>query len=249
MGHDEKAPAGKLLRLGDPSRSIWPDYPSLGLGPAEVPELIRLACDEKLLDAPEGDDSWWIPIHARRALGQLRVAVAVEPLLSLLPRIDARDDDWVNEDLPKIMGLIGEPGIAPLAAFVADSTQNVWGRICAAEAIRHIGSGSKAVKQRCVEILAGQLEHFAENKPELNGTLIAELVELAAREHAGLIEKVFRSGRADEEGMGTWEDIRAELGLAPPRGNRPRVDAIEAAIDSVLPPPEPETPQWMKGLL
>src|SRR5205814_2700553 len=114
--------AGKLLRLGDPSRSIWPDYPSLGLGTAEVPELISLACDEKLLDAPEGDDSWWIPIHARRALGQLRAADAVEPLLSLLPRIDARDDDWVNEDLPKIMGLIGEPAIAALAAFVADST-------------------------------------------------------------------------------------------------------------------------------
>jgi len=80
-------PVSELLTLGDCSKiGAWPDYLALGLGPQHIPDLIRMALDEELHWADSDSLDVWLPVHAWRALGQLRAEAAVEPLAGLLDR-------------------------------------------------------------------------------------------------------------------------------------------------------------------
>src|ERR1700757_3329402 len=88
LRHSYAAPVQRLLGVGesigvDPAK--WPDYADeYGLGREHAAELIRLACDEALMGAPSDRAEVWAPVHAWRALGQLKIDEAVPPLLALL---------------------------------------------------------------------------------------------------------------------------------------------------------------------
>ena len=97
-------PVERLLTYGESDRirpDDWPDYPELGLGPEHVPDLIQMATDEALNEADAESTEVWAPLHAWRALGQLRAVEAVEPLLELFDRLE--EDDWVHEELPSFL--------------------------------------------------------------------------------------------------------------------------------------------------
>lgn len=55
-------PVAQLLNYGKPEvvgAKDWPDYLALGISSQDIPELIRLATDKKLLNAdPEAAASW-----------------------------------------------------------------------------------------------------------------------------------------------------------------------------------------------
>jgi len=128
-------PVAQLLTLGDPRQGgrmapEWRDYLALGLAPEHVPELVRMALDEDLHGADLESPEVWAPLHAWRALGQLRAESAVEPLLQLLDRSD--DDDSMQEDLPRVFGMIGPAAIPGLRDFLADAEHGVWARIAPA---------------------------------------------------------------------------------------------------------------------
>src|SRR5258707_7875891 len=114
-------PVARLLTMGDSERIApeqWPDYHELGIGPEQIPDLIQMATDEALNEADSESTEVWAPVHAWRALGQLRAVEAVEPLLELFDRLE--DDDWVHEELPVVFGLIGPAALPALAAYLAD---------------------------------------------------------------------------------------------------------------------------------
>ena len=111
MSETYRDPVAQLLTLGDPRQeghmaSEWRDYPALGLTTEDVPELARMALDKDLHWTDSEGGEVWAPLHAWRALGQLRAESAVELLLQLLDRIDEYDDDWAQTDLPKVFGMI-----------------------------------------------------------------------------------------------------------------------------------------------
>src|SRR5579864_2999502 len=121
------SPVDKLLTLGEAEFVLpekWPDYLELGLGPEHIPELIRMATDRELrnIEAEEDeeeDPEFWAPIHAIRALGQLHAEAAIEPLVQLLT-VQA-GDEWMQEELRFVFGLIGPAAIPALAAYLADT--------------------------------------------------------------------------------------------------------------------------------
>jgi len=138
---DLKPPLAELFKLGEASRSRdWPDYLAIGLGPEHVPDLIRLAVDSELNRAPHGSSEVWVPVHAWRALGQLRAAEAVEPLTQLLPMVDEKMDDWVGEELPRVFALIGAPAVAPLGKYLNDGSRPECARIAAASGLSLIAA-------------------------------------------------------------------------------------------------------------
>lgn len=221
------SPVDRLLVKGDASGNAeWPDYLALGLTDAHVPDLIRMALDEKLHWADSDSREVWAPIHAWRALGQLRAVAAVEPLLSLLPRIDDDGDDWVGEDMPEVFGLIGPAAVPALAAYLADDARGLWARVAAAHGLSHIGTRHPEARAECVASLAAPLERSAWAGPgdelTLNGYSVSFLMDLKAVEAAPLIERAFAAGRVDETVMGDWEDAQIKLGLKAKR-ERPRM--------------------------
>ncbi len=107
-------PVERLLTYGESDRippEEWPDYRELGIGPEHILELIQMATDEAFNMADSESAEVWAPLHAWRALGQLRAVEAVEPLLELFDRLEY--DDWVHEELPLVFALMGPQPFLP----------------------------------------------------------------------------------------------------------------------------------------
>ena len=208
-------PVAQLLTLGEASgyRCPWEDYSALGLTASDVPELIRMATDESLNDAESDSLLVWAPVHAWRALGQLRAESAIEPLLGLLHRVDDGDDDWIGEDMPEVMGLIGPAALPALSAYLRDASHGLWARIAAGECLGNIGSAHPDARDTCVSLLTSQLERFTENDEDLNAFIIASLVDLNAVESAPVMERAFAANAVELSVLGDWQDVQIELGL------------------------------------
>src|SRR5258708_1804472 len=212
-----RLPVDQLLTYGDgwlASPDGWPNYLELGLGPEQIPDLIRMVTDEDLNWADSDSLEVWAPIHAWRTLGQLRAEAAVEPLLTLFETLE--ESDWVMEELPEVFAMIGPAALPALAAYIADVSHDEEARISAIPSVEKIGTRWPEARPACVTLLMNQVERFAENEPEVNGFLIAGLVDLHATEAASLIEQAFAAGRVDPTIMGDWEVVQAKLGWHSP---------------------------------
>ena len=245
---DYAPPVDKLLTLGDPSgERIWRDYRPLGISTEQIPDLIRMALDENLNMADSASKEVWAPVHAWRALGQLRAQAAIEPLLNLFRRIDENDDDWVGEDLPRAYGMIGATAIPALAAYLADKSHGLWARVGASSAVGKIGKQYPESRAESATALTRQLEHFSENDPVLNGSLLADLLDLNAVESAPVIERAFAAGTVEEEIAGDWEDVQVEFGLTDqrttPKPRSPLAAMFERITSQTSAPPPPSNPQ------
>ena len=237
-------PVEQLLTYGEGrvySPENWPNYLELGLGPEQIPDLIRMATDDALNWADSDSLEVWAPIHAWRALGQLRAEAAVEPLLTLFESLD--DSDWVTEELPEVFAMIGPAALPALAAYIADVSHDVEARFSAIPSVEKIGTRWPEARSASVALLMEQLERFAENEPEINGFLVLGLVELHATEAASLVERAFAARRVDLTIMGDWVDAQVELGLlsAEEAGQRrprelPETPFPTAAHETVSPP-------------
>lgn len=214
-------PVDQLLTLGDPPFSAydWATYTDLGLLPAHIPELIRIVTDEALHQADSDSAEVWAPVHAWRALGQLRAADAVEPLLQLLSGVE--DDDWVMNDFSFVFGLIGKGAVGPLASYLADSTNQMWARVSASSGLAEAAENDPDARDDVVAALTRVLKRWHRNAPTLNGFIIADLALLRATEAAPLMEEAFAANRVDLSVNGDWEDIQIELGLLAARETTP----------------------------
>jgi PBS lyase HEAT-like repeat len=234
-------PVERLLTFGESDRITpdeWPDYRELGIGPEHVPELIQMATDEALNEADSESTEVWAPVHAWRALGQLRAVEAVEPLLELFDRLE--EDDWVHEELPAVFGLIGPAALPALAAYLADLSHTDSSRISAIRSMEEIGKRWPEARGEALAMLEERLERFEENEPDVNAFLVEALVELGAKEAAPLIERAFAEGYVDPLVMGDWEDVQVELGLKSAEEGAPK--QISKWRESLLPsPPTEET--------
>ncbi len=208
-----RPPVDKLLTCGvndwiTPDK--WPDYRELGIGPEHIPDLIQMATDEELHDAGAQSTEVWAPMHAWRALGQLRAVEAVEPLLGLFSRLE--DDDWVDEELPDVFGMIGPAALPALAEYMTDLPHSVSSRISVITSIEKIVKRWPGARGECLALLENRLERFEENEPLVNGFLVLALVKLGAKEAAPLIKRAFDAGYVDTMVVGDWAEVQRVLG-------------------------------------
>jgi hypothetical protein len=220
---DYELPVAELLSVGDESLSWGESFDyrkDFGLSLEHVPELLRMAADEELNQAESDSLRVWAPIHAIRALGQLRAAEAVNPLLELIVRDrhddDAEFDDWLHPEVTVALSEIGAPAVPAVARLVMDAGKDRHSRVAAARVLSRVGRNDFSSYPQCVAALATALESFKDNDPALNGFLIGCLADLDAEETCWLIEQAFSAGVVDETVAGDWEDVQIELGRMPP---------------------------------
>ncbi|BAZ69292.1 hypothetical protein NIES4106_40630 [Fischerella sp. NIES-4106] len=206
-------PVEKLLTLSD-YHKITNEYnyiAELGLDTEHIPELIRMAVDKRLNGVNSGSLEVWGQIHAWRALGQLRAEVAIEPLMQLFHELE--DSDWVNEEMPKAYGMFGEIAIPRLQAYLADESHGIFPRITAIHCLEEICKQHPHARQKCITVITQQLKLFAQNPQELNGFLVASLIELQAVESATIIKSAFVGQSVPDEITGSWDDVCKILGI------------------------------------
>lgn len=194
--HTYPEPVSSLLGLGDVrEEKEWRDYRALGLTEQDVPELSRMILDKDLFWADSESDEVWSPIHAWRALAQLKAESAIPALIELLGRIDDYNDDWTSGELPLVFAHMGQAALEPLRTFLADSTQGTWSRTAASASFAKIGERHPDLRTECVATLSRQLENFTQQDPTFNGLLIGDLVDLKAVEAAPVIDRLLRPTR------------------------------------------------------
>jgi hypothetical protein len=234
MSHSYTDAVAKLLTYGGvDGRSPddkWPDYPDLGLTEADIPELIRMATDADLHNAHYESADIWAPLHAWRALGQLRAVDAAGPLVHLFKQL--KHDDWITEELPAVFSMIGTATIPVLKEFLADDRVEEISRISVPACLVRIANDHPGDRDSCLGVLVRQLQKFETNGPALNGFLILGLIELGATEAIEMIRKTFSANHVDLSILGDVEDAEIELGLRTSRSTPPpRLDLLGRPFD------------------
>lgn len=197
---DYTAPVSKLLEVGEPEWSnnqaeSWLDYPEkYGLSAADIPQLIKMASDKALENSPD-DTLAFAPVHAWRALGQLKAEAAIEPLVKLLDT----EDDYAAQDIPQVFGLIGAKALPALAEYLSKHVmgEDSLAGMNAADAIVKIGQNFPEAAEKAGALLIQQLERYKDNAADLNGALVAGLTELKAKNALPLIEQAFEADKVD----------------------------------------------------
>lgn len=208
-------PLDQLLALDFPEfgrYKPWPDYLAMGFTAEHVPELIRMVVDEELEAGDADDEATYGAIHAWRTLGLLRAEAAVEPLMRMLEM----ESDWVREEIPAVLGMIGPAAFEPLGAALARLSLHPepWqAAAAAASGLVEIAQHHPEWRDAAANALTRQLRWWARHDPILNNMLIHDLVELKAVEAAPLMEAAFAADAVDTFFSDDWEDVQVALGL------------------------------------
>lgn len=214
------APLDKLFTFGDP-RKTWhwhegnPDYVTmLGLTAEHAPALIEIAWGwMEIKEWPEDDVSVYAPVHAWRALAQLRAVEAIELLLDMMVEMDQRGDDWHLQEFPYALALIGPAALPAIVARLNDPASEEYVQVCLADSLEHLAEAHPELREQVVQHLAEKLARFEENSPTVNGFLVSYLLDLKATEAAETMERAYAAGAVDESICGGWEEVRTELGV------------------------------------
>jgi hypothetical protein len=206
-------PVSHLLTRGRPKAarcSQWPNYvKEYGLTDADVPELIQLAVEDEL--DWQDDFECYAPIHACRAIGQLRAKSAIQLMIALLADYD---NDWLMEELPAVFGMIGPASIPALSVYLKSTQPSVWSKVAASGGLEQIASRHPEYRDECVALITEVLSQHQHQPSELNGNLVGRLLDLQAVESVDVIERAYKEGPMDEMVCGSWARVQIELGLA-----------------------------------
>jgi len=117
-----------------------------------IPLLGEIIIDRAFwtVDLPE----WWAPVHATYILASIGGKSSVIPLMAALRWSDAYDNEWVTEDLPSILGSLGEISFTPVKSVVADKSAGWSARSIAMDALGSHALLNPTCEEECMKILA-----------------------------------------------------------------------------------------------
>jgi hypothetical protein len=203
----------------------WPDYPATyQLTAAHEAGLIAMASDKHLHNAKAKSSELWGPVHAWRALGQLRSAAAIGPLLSLLETLE--DDDLAAEEIPTALGVIGPACLPAVAAILHDPGSSPEQVRSLLGALSIIGTRYPEARADCIDHLARTLADLDPALAVRNGLAVCSLLDLHATETIGLIRQAFANGAIDISIPGDLEDVEIDFGLREHR-DTPKPDYLK----------------------
>lgn len=223
-------PVTKLISLGEKDtrgRGSWLNYLDQGITPQHIPELVRIIQEIDLFWSVGDTESVEVsaPIHAWRALGQLRSQDAIPALITLIVQNEELESDWIMEEIPEVMGMVGPVCIPTLQEYFLNPEKLIWASVTVAHCLAEVGNQNPESRSACIAALQAGLENFAKNDETVNGFLISFLAELKAAEVVLLVERAYQADKVDLSVMGDFEEYQIAVGLLkerltpPPRYN------------------------------
>ena len=207
-----KSKLSTLFELGEVKHAgEWLNYLEFGFDEQDVSSLLSLVSNKSLHEADVESKEIWVPLHAWRALGQLGSAASVKPLLTLFDWLV--EDDWALQELPIVMGMIGETAVEPLAVFMNGIQHDEFSRVMAADGLKEIAERHPECRECVVEALTAYLRSCDKRAATMNGLVVCCLIDLAATESIETIRELYNSGSVDITCAGDLEEVEIELGL------------------------------------
>lgn len=213
---NDNDPVQRLLKIGkidEFSQDGWLDYVGeFGFGTEHVPALIRMARDKRLHDLDADKAPGWAPMHAWRALAQLRATEAIAPLLALVRALPGYDA--ISMDLPHVFAMFGSAAIAPIHAFLVSELDKADdGGGTAIESLVQVGTRHPECRDQCIAILTAELARHRQDTPTQNGLIMCGLLDLKAVESIDAIRSAFAADVIDLSMAGDLEEVEIDLGL------------------------------------
>ncbi len=201
-----------LLELGEVSlHADWHDYLDYGFDETDVPALLEVLTDPDLAQALSESREVWASLHAWRALGQIGSAAAVAPLIAQFDTL--YDDDWALSELSKVMGMIGREAMGPLNAYMLEHQHAEFARVMAMDGLAEIAKQRPECRQPVIHYYQAYMSSPDESMATFNGLLIAQLLDLDAREAIDEIRGMFAQNCVDITCAGDIEEVEIELGF------------------------------------
>ena len=259
-GTDYADPVRRLLTIGE-SRPYpadnwpdyypadnWPDYVvEYGLTDGHGPELLRMISDQALATANSDGPLVWAQVHAWRALGQLRLAAAIGPLLDSLKREDTGADETAATELPIVFGMIGPAAIPLIAEFLSDPAIRTIPAATAMDGLKEIAARHPESRSACIDVLTQTLRTHVDTRESVAGFAVSDLIDMRAVEAIDPIREAFRNDAVDISIAGDVEDVEIGLGLRQQRASPApnylgQCASLFGRLDRAL-PPEPDQAQ------
>lgn len=105
---------------------------------------------------------WWAPVHATYTIGAISGEDSLVPLLAALRWSDAYDNDWVTEDLPSILGSLGDISFNSLVDVTLDKSAGWSARSIAMDALGSQAIRNPSLEEEIVAIVAAILSDESE---------------------------------------------------------------------------------------
>lgn len=238
-----------LLHAGESKnffREPWTDYiKAYGFGPEDIDDLIVMATSQGLHNAKSDSSEVWAPVHAWRALGQLRAQQFIAPLLAALSFL--HDDDAASLELPKVLGLIGESAIAPCAAYLLSKVQDDACHGVVSSALRSVAKTHPHTRSQILEVFRLYMSDPHAAEPDLNGFVVSDLIDLHAVELIDEIRTLFQQNLVAIGICGDLEEVEISFGLRSKRSTpRPNYHLQHIASGSYDPSMQELLAPWLE---
>jgi hypothetical protein len=159
-----------------------------------VPDLVRMALDEGLLNGWPGEPSSWAPYHALLMLGQLRAHEAAGRLFPLFEQ----ENDWLSDRLAVVWGQMGPQAEPPLWDYASDVRHEPECRAIVFLGLALVAENYASRRGHVVNRLAGLLQSASARDREANAYVVHVLRRLQAVEAADVIAEAFEQGKVDD---------------------------------------------------
>jgi hypothetical protein len=238
-----------LARLQPLGKPCFPDGTqeyvlALGLTDADIPALSDLAlcwADKDWAIDTEDEGVIFAPVHAWRALVQLRTPSVARLMLDMLDPAMDMGDDWLLEDTPELLPTVSalHPDTLPLMEeYLLDERHDLHARLCVLDALEKHVVRNQIDRERIVLLFQQMFAAYKTNDVSLNGFLISSLVDLRVVEAADIIERAYAEDYVDPFVI-SWRHVKEGLGV-PGTGLLP--DPPPPSAWSLAPPPQAHEP-------
>lgn len=215
-----------LSTLGEPQDGQrWQDYSRLGISTGDTSRLVALIKDQEGEFYGSEDDDYWVPLHAWRALKPLMPA-GLESLINGFNLFC--EDDWAQDEIPEVIAAAGNAAFEPLVAFILNTGNEQQARFLAIDTLGQLGKTHASLRAKTISKLSSCLQTLTANDNEVNGFIIAQLVDMKAVDAHTVIQDAFTEERVTISISGDLEDVEMGLGLRTERST-PRPDYHGAA--------------------
>lgn len=188
-------------------------YVEFNIGREWIPDLIRMATDNRLLLLEDARPQYNAPMHAWRILGQLRAEAAIEPLMKLffLSNMQA-----VN-DLPQIYAMIGMKAFPTLVQYMSDPNHLGISRVIAANCLREVATSALDAPPSALLIYEGllidQLKKYEQNDVFFNSIAVNHLQGMQSQAAVEVILDAYNAGAVSEELAGSAKEVMRAMGI------------------------------------
>lgn len=184
-------------------------YTEFEIGRAYIPDLIRMATDQRLYHIERTETYHWAPVHAWRRLGQLGAKEAAEPLTKLFGLMDS----LIVAEMPRVYTLLGPETFGTLVTVIDDSSASPIARSNALVCLRALMHEYPELYNLGVNAMVAQLERENPGDPLFSSFVVRYLVDLREESAVEAIVRAYEAGFIRSNIAGSLKDNLVQMGV------------------------------------